>query len=263
MQWIASRWLTGLVMLLVLAGGTGLATGLRAEDTGSVQAFSEGEEVALRVTYMGFTAGRITVEVDEGDWEGKDVYKLRMGGKSAGMANWFYSVDDRWISYMDREDLFSWGYDYYQNHEGEKETEKVRFDHDGGVAIENGEVESNIPRHTHDVLTAVYYLRTQPFEVGDEYRFPVHVSGEPYTLKIRVAELERVATHDGWVDGYRLVPEIVDEQQQEEVEEKLEGETTGVEVWVSADEHRLPLQIALPAQFGTLYGYLEEHTPGE
>lgn len=224
-------------------------------------AFRPGELLKLRVTYFGITAGYLEVRVDTDSIEGRDLYRLTMDAYSAGPAAWFYSVRDQLVSYMDREGLFSWGYDFFKEHEDESETTRVRYFHDRGFFTENGERGGEIPPYTQDLLSAVYFVRIQDLAVGQEYKFPIHSSERSYRLTLEVRDSERVATQDGWRDAYKLVPTFERKTDRDEAFEHIK-EVQGIKLWIGRDRHKIPLKVALPATFGEVYAYLESFEPG-
>lgn len=226
-------------------------------------AFQPGEKFSMRVTYMGVTAGFFTVRVGEDRVDDRALYTLNMKARTAGAVDWFYRVRDTLTSYMDVKGLFSWGYDYDQNHAGEVESTRVRYDQQEGFVNVDGERADSVPRFTQDILSSIYYLRSQDLEVGQSYRFPVHVSDDYYELILTVAGVEKVGTYDGWQEAYRLVPDVHSKKKAEELREQVYSDRHGgVQLWISKDHRKVPLQVALPARFGTFYGYLQDYSPG-
>ncbi|MFP4686938.1 MAG: DUF3108 domain-containing protein [bacterium] len=225
--------------------------------------FGTGEKMQLRVTYMGLTAGYITIKTEETQINGREIYQLKMEARTRGMAEWFYRVRDNLVSYMDVRGLFSWGYDYHKNHNKEDEIDEVRYDPDNGFVLRGGKKDGEIAPYTQDVLSAVFYLRTREFNVGDVHTFPVHVGDNNYNLELKVEALEEVPTRDeGWQEAFRIVPRLADEQEQKKLEDKIKDRSEGVRIWISNDERKIPLQIAIPARVASLYGYLESYEPG-
>lgn len=225
--------------------------------------FEPGESITLEVTYLGMDAGKITVTVEQDTWEERPVYELEMTAVSRGIADMLYPLEDRWVSYLDRRKKVSQGYDYYQDHGGDTDHERFRYDHEGGTVTIDREDTYSIPDGTQDILTAVYYLRTKPFNQGDVYEVPVNVDEDTYRVAVTVGPAEEIYANGESQMAHRLRPAILDDDQEKEVEEQLEEGTSGVEIWVSADEEKLPLRIGLPITFGSIYGYLKEHQPGE
>ncbi len=226
-------------------------------------AFRPGEKFSMRVTYMGVTAGYFTIRVGEDRVNDRSLYTLNMKARTAGAVDWFYRVRDSLTSYMDVKGLFSWGYDYNQDHAGETETTRVRYDQQRGFVNVDGERADSVPRYTQDILSAIYYLRSRDLRVGQSYSFPVHVSDSYYQLIMTVAGVEKIGTYDGWREAYRLVPDVRSRKKAEELREQVYSDRRGgVQLWISRDDRKVPLMVALPARFGTFYGYLETYSPG-
>lgn len=226
------------------------------------ETFQAGEFLKLRVTYIGMTAGYLEVRVDTDTVHERELYRLTMDAYTAGPASWFYTVRDELVSYMDREGLFSWGYDFSKEHEDESETTRVRYFHDRGFFTENGERRGQIPPYTQDLLSAIYFVRTQDLSVGQEYQFPIHSSDRSYRLTIEVRDSERVATRTGWRDAYKLVPTFERKTDRDEAFEHVK-EVRGVKLWIGRDRHKIPLKVAVPATFGQVYAYLYKFEPGD
>jgi hypothetical protein len=224
-------------------------------------AFRVGEKLKLRVTYLGLTAGYIEVHVGRKSVSDRELYTLNMNARTAGAGAWFYTVRDRLVSYMDVKGLFSWGYDFYKNRPDKKKKTTVRYDHAKGVFREDGKKEGTIPTYTQDLLSAIYYIRTQELEVGQTYSFPIHSSDKSYKLTLQVKSIDRVATMDDWRDAYLLVPSFEREADRDAALDQIK-EIEGVKLWISKDKHKIPLKLSVPATFGQLYGFLVEYKPG-
>jgi hypothetical protein len=226
--------------------------------------FGVGEKIRLRVTYMGLTAGYINIKTESTKINGRPVYQLKMTARTQGVVEWFYTVRDTLVSYMDVRGLFSWGYDYHKNHNKEKEVEEVRYSPEEGFVLRGGKKEGEIVPYTQDVLSAVFYLRTRDLKVGDVHSFPVHVGDDNYQLELKVETVEEVPTsEEGWVEAFRIIPRLQDSEEQKELEEKIKDNSSGIRIWISKDKRRIPLQVAIPARVASLYGYLDSYTPGE
>jgi hypothetical protein len=243
--------------------GRGDTSGLASLKGRSIEqdVYRPGEFLKLRVTYLGLTAGYLEVRVDTASIEGRDLYTLNMEAYTAGAGGLIYTVRDRFVSYVDQEGLFSWGYDFIKQHEDESEETRVRYYHGREFFTENGTREGSIPPYTQDLLSAVYYIRTQELADGQEYQFPIHSSSRAYRLTIRVEDSEPVATREGWKDAYRLIPTFERKTDRDEAFEHVK-EVRGVKIWISKSKHRIPLKISVPATFGQVYAYYSEFRPG-
>lgn len=221
--------------------------------------FKPGETIELRATYIGLTAGYITMSVRNDTIGNRPLYQLRLNAETSSFIEYIYSLDDRFVSYFDRRGLFSWGYDYHQNHNGSVETRTVRYYHEKEFFTENNERKGPIEKYTQDLLTAMYYIRAQKLTAGDTLNFPLQTGDEYYDVNLKVTE-SRVATKDGWKDSYELRPILTKSRHKEAAKEHVES-ISDIRIWLSHDERRIPYKISFPATFGSLQAFLEDYNP--
>ena len=85
-----------------------------------------------------------------------------------------------------------------------------------------------------DVLSAIYYLRTQPLAMGKSLDILISDSGRVYEVPVRVVEKKRMKTILGRVEALRVVAEIFG------ADRLLDGEGQ-LSIWVTNDSRRLPV----------------------
>lgn len=118
-------------------------------------------------------------------------------------------------------------------------------------------VTSEFTPPVQDVLSAVYYLRTQPLKVGTSFELSVSDSGRVFTVPIRVVERKRVKSILGRIDSVR-------------VEASLFGPTGMLErdgqfsIWFTDDSRRIPVSARIKSEYGTFDIKLKKvnRTPG-
>ncbi len=224
--------------------------------------FGPGEYKRWRVTYLGLTAGDLEAWVEEDEFEGRPAFRLNLRARSRGVASWLYRVRDQAVSFMDVGGLFSWGYEYFQDHKGEEDEERIRYYQDQGFFMDEEGKRGEIPPYTQDALSAVYYLRTLDLEVGDKASYPVQVGSDVGVIRLYVRRVEDVKTYDGWRKAYLVETELLTIEPGEDESGEID-KVDGIRIWLSKDERRVPYQIAVAAYFGSIYAYLEEYRPGE
>ncbi len=220
--------------------------------------FRAGENLVWKVTYLGLTAGYLRARVVKSELKGRSVFKLVLTAKSSGAMSWMYDIQDKLVSFMDVRGLFSWGYNYFQNHNAEKEVEKVRYYQQQGFFVHNEGSRGELPAYTQDALSAVYYLRTQNLVVGEKYSFPLQVGEDTGRMILKVKKVDKIATYSGWKDAYLVETILETKNVNKEAAEKVEN----LKIWLSKDERKVPYQIDVDAYFGSLYAYLQEYQPG-
>jgi uncharacterized protein DUF3108 len=95
-----------------------------------------------------------------------------------------------------------------------------------------------------DVLSAIYFLRTQPLEVGKTFEVTVSDSGRVYQIPVRVLEKKRLKTVLGRVDAFRLDPDVYGPNRMI----AGEGQFT---IWLTSDSRRIPVSARVKTRYGT------------
>jgi hypothetical protein len=98
----------------------------------------------------------------------------------------------------------------------------------------------------HDFISAIYFLRTQPLQVGQSFELAVSDSGETVRVPVRVLERKTMKSVVGRAPTLRVevglfgVGRLVSDR---------EGTMT---LWITDDARRIPVRARLTADIGTL-----------
>ena len=95
-----------------------------------------------------------------------------------------------------------------------------------------------------DVLSAIYYLRTQALDVGKTFEVTVSDSGFVYQVPVQVIEKKRKKTVLGWVETLRLDPEVFGSHR------LLSGDGQ-FSIWLTNDSRRIPVSGRIKVKYGT------------
>ena len=106
--------------------------------------------------------------------------------------------------------------------------------------VVNGEFSGRI----HDVLSAIYFLRTQPLQVGKSFELPISDSGQVYKVPMRVLEKKRLKTVIGRVDAYLVEADLFGARGM------LDGEGKFF-IWFTDDARRVPVSVKIKSEYGT------------
>ena len=109
------------------------------------------------------------------------------------------------------------------------------------------------PRHAiaefsgqlQDVLSAIYFIRTQPLEVGKGFEVHIGDGGKIYTIPVRVVEKKRMKTILGRVDVLRVNAELFGP---ERLIDKEKGEFS---IFVTDDARHVPVGGRVKTDYGT------------
>lgn len=95
-----------------------------------------------------------------------------------------------------------------------------------------------------DVLSAIYYLRTQQLVMGKSLDLIVSDSGQVYEVPVHVVEKKRIKTILGRVEALRIDAEIFGPGR------LLDGDGR-LSIWVTNDSRRLPVSARVKTEYGT------------
>jgi len=94
-----------------------------------------------------------------------------------------------------------------------------------------------------DVLSAIYYLRTQPLEVGKSLELTLSDSGRVFQVPVRVVEKKRMKTVLGRVEVLRVEPQLYGPN-------GMVGGKGQFTIWMTNDRRRIPVSARIKTDFG-------------
>jgi Protein of unknown function (DUF3108) len=95
-----------------------------------------------------------------------------------------------------------------------------------------------------DVLTVIYFLRTQKLEVGKSFDVPLSDSGRVYRFSVAVLERKQISTVIGRVNAVRVEPALFGDSS------LVRGRGT-LSIWITEDSRHLPVRAQLKVDIGT------------
>src|SRR5688572_365184 len=109
------------------------------------------------------------------------------------------------------------------------------------------------PRHAitdfsgqlQDVLSAIYFIRTLPLEVGKTFEVFIGDGGRVYKIPVKVVEKKRMKTVLGRVNVLRVNPELFGP------ERLIDEEKGEFSIWITDDERHIPVAGRVKTDYGT------------
>lgn len=95
-----------------------------------------------------------------------------------------------------------------------------------------------------DVLTVIYYLRTQKLEIGKSFEVPVTDAGRVFRIVVSVKEEKEIDTVLGKVKAILIEPAMFGDTSLARVRGQLS-------IWMTEDERHLPVRAQLKVDLGT------------
>jgi hypothetical protein len=135
-------------------------------------------------------------------------------------------------------------------------TTETTFDRSKGVMTWTSRDPNNPgaePRHAvadftgqlQDVLSAIYFIRTQPLEVGKSFDVFIGDGGRVYTIPVHVVEKKRMKTILGRVEVLHVRPELFG------TDRLIDDEKGEFSMWITDDQRHIPVGGRIKTDYGT------------
>jgi uncharacterized protein DUF3108 len=259
------RTITGLILFALLTVSSSFAQAARLEFQRPEELLYEAEfsRALLRkldVADFHFSAARVPAnDAKAAADRGKETFSLQLKGevKSKGFFARLFNLNflQRITSTVEANSFSvkkTKRFDQQGKRQRESETvydrvagKVVWTEHDLRDPSREPRVESSaIDGEVQDVLSAIYFLRTQPLETGKSFQLQVTDSGRVYNVPIRVGERKKFKTVLGKVDTFKLEVELFGA-------ERLIPSEGQFAIWLTADARRVPVKARIKNQYGT------------
>jgi len=213
-------------------------------------AFDVGEKLTFIIRYGPIVAGSATMSVPKiKKINGYECFHIVSEARSSKFFSTFFKVHDRVESYMDRDGFFSWRFEKHLHEGNYRANQVVEYDHINQIAVTNKKDTLRIPRCIHDVMSAFYYVRIIPLEVGKSAFIDNHTDRKLYPLEVKVLGKERVTVKAGTFDCIVIEPVL-----RSDAIFKQRGRLT---VWLTDDSRRIPVQMKSKIIIGSITAELK------
>jgi len=205
------------------------------------------------MSFVWINAGNAIFSINGESINGHDAYHITGTGKTAKSYEWFYKVNDKYETWLDKETLLPLRFIRNVNEGGFKINQDVTFNHSKRQAVSDKKIYS-IPQCTQDVLSAIYFARNidySKYKAGDKIPFNMFLDDKVYSLYIKYLGKEQIKTKMGVYNSIKIVPLLI--------EGTMFNGGEKMTVWVSDDKNHLPLRISSPILVGSIKVDLMEY----
>ena len=217
------------------------------------KAFAHGEKLKYKIYYGFINAGEAVLEVRKGDYEGKEANHLYLNGRTTGLANTLYNVNDTYQSFTNPETDWPY-YSIRDIHEGSyKHYSTQVFDHwsreDSSIVNSTITGEVVVVKGCQDILSSFYYLRNlvlkAPPQKDQLYVVDSYFTDEKYPLMVRFKGYETVKTKVGEIRCMKFMPVVLTG--------RVFKSKDDMTIWFSNDENFIPIRIRFEIFVGSVY----------
>jgi hypothetical protein len=223
-------------------------------------AFKPGEILQYEISWSRMIAGTAVMTVQQKRLaDGKPVLSFILNGKSSGMVDKFFPVNDIVQSVYDPESMQSLSYTISESFGKKKRHRTLVFDPEGNTVVErlNNDPPKTIsvPDQVQDGLASLYYLRTRSdFKVGTIFLIDVHDGGKNWAVEVHTLGRERVRTDAGEFATIKVKTRPLHEGVFQN-----KGE---VYIWLTDDSRKVPVLMKSMIKRGVFVFKLKDMKPG-
>ena len=247
---------TAILGLLLALSGAAFA------DSDQAIPFSVGEKLTYQIFWGPFVVGRGTLEVAGIEpVDGHDCYHLVAKAKTSGLAEWLFPVDSTAESWLDCAGLFTRQYREDRTEGKHHRSNNTHFDYATKETVTKNQVNGRerhtpLDQHVLDVVSSLYYVRTQKLMLDSEQSFMINAGGTNYNVIIRPDLRKTMWVRPlGDVAALRIEPTPT--------LNVISANSGHMWFWVSDDPRRLPLLVNSEVKLGNAKLVLFSITPGK
>ena len=214
--------------------------------------FAAGEKLRYAVRWRLPLAGGAGLLLEKDDAPGR--WKAIARANSLGYVSNLYKVEDEYTAIFRNATFCSLGIRKTIN-EGDRHRDvNIQFDLRRRLALlRDGEIgtsapprqeQFSIPDCVQDILSALYFVRSQPLEVGRTLEFPLNDGSPTISIRLEVQAVEDVQTEAGKFQAIRVEPDVFSGH--------LFKQKGRMFVWFASDATRIPVQLKAQIGIGTI-----------
>jgi hypothetical protein len=218
-------------------------------------AFAKGERLVYDVGYSFITAGEAVFSIPAIETvNGRECYQVLFTVVSTPTFSFFYKVDDRFETVLDKKGIFPWRFSQRLREGKYKYDFAAEFDQINHTATtQKGSY--NVPPYVHDVVSAMFYVRTLDYSKcrqGDRIKLQNFFKDTTYQLAVKFLGTQQLEVAAGLFDCIMVEPLI-----KEGGLFKSEGR---IIIWMTNDERKIPVKVSTKVVVGSIDAELREYS---
>lgn len=229
---------------------------LNAQKTDS---YDVGEWFRFEMSYSGWMkAGEATLTVNESMYNNKPVFHIVGKGWTTGAVSWFFEVEDRYETYIDKRTNMPYKFIRDIDEGGHTKNIEIEFDQDKHKAYvhnikHNRKAVFDTKPNIQDMVSTFYYLRNnldvERLKIGDEVFVNMFFDEENYGFKLQYLGEEVIKTEFGKINALKFRPYVM--------AGRVFKEEESLTLWVSNDKNKIPLRVKADLAVGSLRADLD------
>jgi hypothetical protein len=218
-------------------------------------AFILGERLVYDIGYSFITAGEAVFSIPSVEtMHGRECYQVLFTVNSTPTFSFFYKVDDRYETMLDKKGIFPWRYTQ-RIREGKYSNDfAAEFDQLSNIAITKAG-SYPVPPYVHDVVSAMFYIRTLDYSKrrpGEKILLQNFFKDTTYQLAVKFLGYQQISVDAGKFNCILVEPMIM-----EGGLFKSEGR---IIIWMTNDERKIPVKVSTKVVVGSIDAELRKYS---
>jgi hypothetical protein len=218
-------------------------------------AFAKGERLVYDVGYSFITAAEAVFSIPENQIiNGRECFQVLFTVNTTSTFSFFYKVDDRYETMIDKEGIFPWRYTQRIREGKYRNDFAAEFDQLNNVATTNNG-RYPIPPYVHDVVSAMFYFRTMDFSKsrpGQKVFLQNFSKDTTYQLAVKFLGYQQVSVDAGTFNCVLVEPLIM--------EGGLFKSDGRIIIWMTNDDRKIPVKVSTKVPIGSIDAELREYS---
>ncbi len=218
-------------------------------------AFTVGERLVYDVGFSFITAGEAVFSIPATEMiHGRECYQVLFTVQSTPTFSFFYKVDDRYETMLDRKGIFPWRFTQRVREGRYRYDFTADFDQLNNVATTQAGTYS-IPQYVHDVVSAMFYVRTLDYSKrrpGEKIMLQNFYKDTTYQLAVKFLGFQQISVDAGKFNCVLVEPLIV--------EGGLFKSDGRIIIWMTNDERKIPVKVSTKVVIGTIDAEVREYS---
>lgn len=229
-------------------------------DSATLNAYSSGEFIKLRIHYGLVNAGTATLEVKNANINGINMHHVVGKGYTTGMTKFFFKVEDNYESYFDVNTNKPYVFIRRIDEGGYTKNQQGYFNQNNNTVLvkdykHKTEKTFNVPEEVQDIVSSFYYLRNHPkidkMVKGEAIAIDMFFDDETIKFRLKYLGDQVVDSKFGKINCMIFRP-LVQAGRVFKEEESLT-------VWISKDQNKIPISLKASLAVGSLKADLEQY----
>ena len=218
-------------------------------------AFTLGERLVYDVGYSFITAGEAVFSIPAIEtMHDRECYQVLFTVNSTPTFSFFYKVDDRYETILDKKGIFPWRFTQRIREGKYRNDFAADFDQLSNVAITKAGIYP-VPPYVHDVVSAMFYVRTLDYSKcrpGERIIIQNFFKDTTYQLAVKFLGYQQISVDAGKFNCVLVEPLI-----REGGLFKSEGR---IIIWMTNDDRKIPVKVSTKVAVGSIDAELREYS---